>query len=102
MNDNNANNSTVDSVVIVYGSGLSIHQDLADSIQRQVKEVVPYLPFGEVLTLEEICGKEFWNNYSKGEKIKVGQYVSYLVACDLLPLVSVPGKHEYPKLYMRK
>ena len=99
MKDNNANKLTVDSVIIVYGSGLSIHQDLAGSVLQQVEEVIPYLLPGEEYTLKMICGDDYWSHLSDGEQRKVGQYISYMVDCHRLPLVPVQGKHEYPKLY---
>lgn len=99
MNENNANNSALESTVIVYGTGLSIHQDLADSVLQQVEEGLPYLLPDEKYTLKMICGDDYWSQLGNGEQRKVGQYISYLVDLHRLPLVPVKGKHEYPKLY---
>ena len=99
MNGNYANNSTVDSVFIVYGSGLSIHQDLADSVLQQVEEVIPYLLPNEEYTLKMICGDDYWNQLGNGERRAVGQYISHLVVDGHLSLAPAKGDHEYPKLY---
>ena len=70
-------------VRVVLSDGYSISGDFLSAVQAQVCEALPYLEPGSTYTADELCG-------------------AYLVAQGALPLVRVPGKHEYPLCYRLK
>jgi hypothetical protein len=69
------------------------------AIRLQVEEVIPALKHDEVYTLEMLCGEVFWDTLTNGKRRMAGRCMTHMVANNLLPLRSVKGRHEYPKLY---
>jgi hypothetical protein len=49
-----------------------------------------------------LTGRDFWDSMSSGEQRLAGRCIAHLVFHGKLPLVFVPGKHEYPKRYRLK
>ena len=89
-------------VRVVLSDGYSISGDFLSAVQAQVCEALPYLEPGYTYTADELCGAEFWNDLTPGEQRNAGRCLAYLVAQGTLPLVRVPGKHEYPLCYRLK
>ena len=89
-------------VRVVLSDGYSISGDFLSAVQAQVCEALPYLEPGSTYTADELCGAEFWTDLSPGEQRNAGRCLAYLVAQGALPLVRVPGKHEYPLCYRLK
>ena len=54
-------------------NGNSAPMAFYDSILKQVEEILPAILPGQVFTLEELCGKKFWDSLSKGNRILAGQ-----------------------------
>jgi hypothetical protein len=89
----------------VLESGIPVPERLYESVRRQVEERCRELDKNGIYTSEQLCGSDFWNHWSTGEektdgvKRTAGQCISSMAETKVLPLMGVPGKHEYPKLY---
>lgn len=84
------------------------NQDPLDPSHYMIKEVynkvterAPLIEFGIPLTLEEICGKEYWDSLSPGDKKYAGKCMKELVEAGLVPFSKVEKKHEYPPMFER-
>lgn len=89
-------------VRVVLPDGYSVSGAFLSAVQAQVEDVLPQLKPGHAYTADELCGPEFWNDLGPGEQRNAGRCLAYLVAQGALPLVHVPGKHEYPRRYRLK
>ena len=69
------------------------------SILHEVEESLPGMEPNQKYTLAMLCGKEFWNQLSDGDRRRAGVLMSKIVAKDLLPLCVADSRHEYPKYY---
>jgi hypothetical protein len=63
-----------------------IDKNLCDKVLVCVKSNLSKMIPGVSLKLKQICGNDFWQLLSKGEKIHAGLYVSELVKKGELPL----------------
>ena len=72
---------------------------LYNAVQLQVEEIIPALDRDEIYTLEELCGKEFWDSLTAGEPSMAGRCMAHMVVNNLLPLSFADYKHEYAKRY---
>ena len=75
-----------------------------DRLQQHLLDMVPGVPRGAVFTLEELCGRYYWDPLSKWEKTLAGMCMIYLVENDRVPFVLVPrkGRNPYPLQYRIK
>ena len=70
-------------------------------IKQQVLAMIPGLEVGVSYELSEICGTEFWKELGRGEVLKAGLYMSYMVCEEMLPLTD--GRyHGATKTYKLK
>jgi hypothetical protein len=53
-------------------------------------------------TAKKLCGKDFWDGLTSGERKQAGMCISQLVRYKLLNFLEVKGVHEYPKHYQLK
>ena len=67
-------------------NGQWIERSLANSVKNQVNTRLSVLPRGIDFRLKQICGEAFWYSLTKGERIKAGLLISYLVGRHELPL----------------
>jgi hypothetical protein len=79
--------------------GYCVTTEFYTAIRHQVEEVIPALDPDAVYTLEMLCGEVFWDSLTDGKRRKAGRCMTHMVTNNLLPLRSVEGRHEYPKLY---
>jgi hypothetical protein len=98
---NDAANSRHDLQAILH-NGRAVPNYLLESVRAQVERNLCNLIEFDRYELKHICGKEYWNPLSKGERRLAGQCMAHLVAADLVPLMDAPQRHEYPKRYQLK
>jgi hypothetical protein len=84
---------------IVLYDGYTVSADFYDKIRYQVEEILDVLDPNEINTLERLCGDEFWQSFTAGEKKMAGRCMANMVVTHQLPFRFVQGEHEYPKLY---
>ncbi|MCX7178074.1 MAG: hypothetical protein NTX56_04625 [Proteobacteria bacterium] len=90
------------------GIRLPIHADfvpppeMLNSVEQQVKDMIPRLVRGVRYTAKILCGKAFWKPMEKGERILAGVCLSYLVAKNRLPLVDAGMNSSHSKVYELK
>ena len=79
-------------------------EDFLNRLQEHILEMVPGVPRGSVFTLEELCGKHYWDPQSNRDRMLSGMCMIYLVEHDLVPFVLVPrkGRNPYPLQYRIK
>lgn len=82
--------------------GYPVAAEFLAAVRAQVEFVLPGLIPRIAYTTEQLCGSAFWELLSRREKPIAGRCLAYLVAHGVLPLVHVPGKHEYPRRYRRR
>lgn len=83
-------------------NGRAVPNSLLESVRAQVERNLCNLIDFDRYELKHICGMEYWNQLSKGEKTLAGQCMVHLVEENLVPLMSAPQRHEYPKRYQLK
>lgn len=94
-------NPTVAVATHLLHDGYPVAGDFLAAIRAQVEDVPPELgPYG-AYTAEQLCGSTFWHSLSRGERRIAGRCLASLVSQGTIPLVHVPGKHEYPRRYRR-
>lgn len=76
-----------------------VMQTLYDSVRKRVENALPAMEQNERYTLEMLCGQDFWELLSDGERRTAGRCMSDMVERKLLPLRVAETKHEYPKYY---
>ena len=84
---------------IVLYDGYTVSADFYNSVRLQVDNVIPALERDRKYTLAMLCGPEFWDCLSNGERRMAGRCMAHLVACKRLPLRFAESRHEYPKYY---
>ena len=75
---------------------------LDEAIRHEVEESLPGMEPDQKYTLAMLCGKEFWNQLSNGDRRRAGILMSEFVAENRLPLCVADSRHEYPKYYRLK
>ena len=70
--------------ILVKGSWYD--ETFCKSIESHVCSRIPNMPFNVGPRLKTICGKEFWNTLTRGEKIIAGFFIASLVEENKLPL----------------
>lgn len=73
-----------------------------EAILHEVEESLPGMEPDQKYTLAMLCGKEFWNQLTNGDRRRAGIFMSEIVAKNLLPLCVADSRHEYPKYYRLK
>lgn len=71
---------------MIYVNGKWFDKKLCDRVKTHVLSQSSSLPLYVEKRLRQICGKEFWNSLTKGEKIHAGLFISSLVEKNELPL----------------
>ena len=72
------------------------------AILHEVEESLPGMEPDQRYTLAMLCGMEFWNQLTNGDRRRAGIFMSEIVAKNLLPLCVADSRHEYPKYYRLK
>lgn len=70
-------------------------------IHKQVTERADSIPLGIDVTLEQICGPEFWDPLSDGDQRYAGKCMTSLTKAYEVPFRIVSAKFEYPVRYQR-
>lgn len=87
---------------IVLNAIVAVKATMLEEVKAAIEEVLPILwPDANYLT-EDLCGPEIWEVKYPTQHTVVGMIVGYCVRHELLPLVRVVCKHEYPRLYRLK
>ena len=86
----------------VLANGVTVPAAFYNRILNHLQERVPQLPPGASFTLKQICGPKFWDPLSDGDRRLAGQCATDMVERGLVPLVTAPSRHEYPKRYQRR
>lgn len=87
---------------VLLHNGHTVYPEFLNCIRYAVEARIPSLTHNMKTTLKNICGNEFWNLLSRGEKSMAGWCMVHLVASGDLPLLFAEANHEYPKYYMLK
>lgn len=80
---------------------LSESDHMIVAIYHQVMTRVEFIPFGIDVTLETICGPEFWDDLGEGEQRYAGKCMKRLVIDGMVPFCIAETEHEYPLAYHR-
>ncbi len=80
---------------------LSITAELFVSLFMAIEENKSLVKGGEYCA-KKICGKDFWSTLTIGECKQAGICISQLVKYEMLNLIEVKRRHEYPKHYQLK
>lgn len=70
-------------------------QIVADAIEQRIPVLPQHIPF----TVKQLCGEQFWNSLSDGDKRTAGGYVSYMVNQQVLPLIDTGRNSSNSKVY---
>ena len=79
----------------MFPSGHEIRVDLLDRVNSRI----PVLDRNRDYSLEEICGRELWRALPKGERIRGGITIAFLVKTGQLPLKFACCPHRSNKTY---
>jgi hypothetical protein len=95
----NSNSGGPDGVLSrILTNGNTASEAFYQSIRQQIEARIPVLSKDdEPYTARDLCGEKFW--IELGDPILAGSCVGDMADNKVLPLVRVPGKHEYPFLY---
>lgn len=86
--------------IYIVTKGHPVNKNTADLVVAQLSERAKVLDSDRVYKLSKFCGDEFWKNKVPArDRTFVGVYIFEQVELGNLPLINVPGKHEYPKYY---
>jgi hypothetical protein len=96
----NSTHDGSDGVILyrILTNGNTASEAFYESIRKQIEARIPVLSKDdEPYTARDLCGEKFW--IALGDPILAGSCVADMADNKVLPLVRVPGKHEYPFLY---
>ena len=96
------NDQTEVHIFLVFENGFSVSKSLYESVKRQVDEVLPILKTEREYKLETLCGDDFWNSLSDGEKRLAGRCMTHMVDHKLLPIRYADYSCRTPKRYRLK
>lgn len=89
--------------IYIVAKGHPVNKNTADSVVAQIFSRAKLLDRNRIYKLSKFCGDEFWKNkVPASDRTFVGIYIFEQVEMGNLPLVNVPGRHEYPKYYRLK
>ena len=100
METKSANNDPVKSYVIRHD--YSVPSEFFNAIVRIIREILPALWSDQPFTLKLLCGPEFWDQLTDGERRMAGRCMAHLVVSGQLPLRFAESRHEDPKHYRLK
>ncbi len=86
-------------IIIILYDGYSVSEKLYKAVLYQVEEIIPAMEDDVKYTLKILCGDEFWDLLTDGEKRMAGRCMAHMVVNKRLPLSFSDSKHEYPKWY---
>jgi hypothetical protein len=86
-------------IFIILCDGYTVPNTLYTNVREQVAEIIPAVERDVKYTLEMLCGREFWDQLTDGEKRIAGRCMAQMIVKGLLPLRFAETKHEYPKRY---
>ena len=89
-------------IFLVLNPKLTVSKSFFDTVNRQVKEMIPALFLGHGYTLEDLCGADFWGPLSDGQRRLAGRCMVYMVRNGLLPLEFTGHICASPKRYQLK
>lgn len=87
---------------VLLNDGYTVSPVFYAAIRDQVREALPFLERGKKYTLEILCGDDFWQELTNGERRMAGRCMAQMVANRKLPFQFAHHKHEYPKWYQLK
>jgi hypothetical protein len=79
---------------------LPTSDEFCAAIYSQVRERLNELPReGEYLS-SQLCGADYWDFLTPGEKKTAGKCILKLAEIGLLPLAVIKKRHEYPLVFV--
>jgi hypothetical protein len=76
--------------------------DMLQAVRLQAEVAIPKLAHDAKFTARQICGKTFWTQLTRPEKVRAGQCLAWLVFKKLLRLVFVGRNRSNARMYRRK
>ena len=89
-------------VYLVFKDGFAAPKALYKSVKEQVQEIIPALSSGSALTLEDLCGADFWGSLTDGQRRLAGRCMVFMVRNGKLPLEFTGHICASPKRYQLK
>ena len=65
---------------LILADGYTVTESFYNKVGSQVAEIIPAMLPGAKYTLEMLCGDEFWQSLSNGEKRLAGRCMAHSVA----------------------
>ena len=88
-----------DEVFLVLDNRCTVLQSFYTEIREQVTDIVPALLPHSKYTLQALCGPEYWNALTDGERRSAGMCMAHMVRNGLIPYVDVSRPCQSPKVY---
>ena len=96
------NNESTTSSAIELRDGSRVSFAFYNRLEQHVIARTKVLDPACIYTLKQFCGSDYWLGLTNGERRMAGVCVVDMALKDLVPLVPVPWRHEYPKKYRIK
>ena len=87
---------------VVLADGYTVPKFFYDAVLRQILEIIPALIPGAAYMTKDLCGPDFWQPLSRGQKIAAGRCHVDMVNRGLVPLELAVCPHAVPKKYRLK
>ena len=87
---------------IVFSDGYCVHAELYKRLLEIVRDAAATMPIGCARTAEELCGKDVWSGFARGDRITAGRCVANAVERQLVDLDFAVCPFAHPKRYVRR
>ena len=96
------NNQVIEEILVFKGGQICIAKSVDNELMQVIKDILPAIENWMELTLEELCGDEYWSSKTDGERRTLGRYFAYLVDKGLMPFEFANSCCQTPKRYRLK
>lgn len=95
-------NTTETESFVVLQDGHAVSAQFFDELKAHIESRIRSIKWDRPITLKVICGKEFWDQLTKWERIAAGRSVVHMVEGKLLPLTFAGRSNENSMRYVMK
>lgn len=92
------NETTAEMILLLDGS-FTVPQKFYNKIREQVTDIVPALVPDVEYTMKLLCGPEYWDSLTNGERQSAGKCMVYMVKNELIPYSNACKSCQSPKVY---
>jgi hypothetical protein len=88
-----------DEVFLILDNSCTVSQSFYTGIREQVTDIFPALLPDVEYTLQMLCGPEFWESLTDGERRLAGKCMVDMVKNELVPYTDACKSCQSPKVY---